>query len=269
MMGFASLNPSYGLLRRMLSCRRGGSGAGTEQSLPAVPALRMERTDMTGQSARQTAKQRKPKARKFYIISYGFAHKLADFEVENLDALLATSRALYPPLSLGASALYPPPGRRGFPDYPEKPRVAIGKRRNGPPPSDIELYHSYWLISDRLKSVFEAVDPPAFAFQACDVKLRDGSPGPVYWLCDVVRVLEAFAEPTLQDIQRYRQSTGLRYLSFLNVSKALVFNESIIGDSHIFRTTYSLGDVFCDQTMKDACKEAGIKGIKFYNCFRR
>src|SRR5262249_39108536 len=156
-----------------------------------------------GRHAQRAASQRKPKARKFYIISYSLAHKLADFEVENLEVLRG-----------GALALDPPEGRRGFPVYPEKPRVVIGKRKSGPPPSDMELYHSYWLISDRLKSLFEAVDPPAFAFQACDVKLRDGSPGPVYWLCDVVRVLEAFGEPTLQDIQRYRESTGLRYRGF-------------------------------------------------------
>jgi len=30
---------------------------------------------------------RAPKARKFYIISYSLAHKLAGFEVENLDVL--------------------------------------------------------------------------------------------------------------------------------------------------------------------------------------
>jgi hypothetical protein len=151
-----------------------GGGAGTQQSLHELTALRIGRTDMTGPSARKTANQRKPKARKFYIISYSLAHKLADFEVENLEVL-----------SPDGGALRPPEGRQGFPVYPEKPRVVIGKRKSGPPPSDIELYHPYWLISDRL-----------------------GTP-------------------------------------------------------------YSLGDVFCNQTMNDACKEAGIKGIKFYNCFRR
>jgi hypothetical protein len=239
--------------------------------MPEIGTSRKGDSDMIGRSAQRAASQRKPKASKFYIISYSFAHKLADFEIENLDVLLATSRALHPPSSgfSAAGALYPPPGRRGFPAYTEKPRVVIGKRKSGPPPSDIELYHSYWLISDRLKSVFEAVDPPAFAFQACDVKLRDGSPGPVYWLCDVVRVLEAFGEPTLQEIQRYRQRTGLRYRGFLIIRETLVFNESNIGNSHIFRTPYSYDDVFCDQTMKDACKTAGIKGVKFYDCSQK
>lgn len=208
---------------------------------------------MTGQPTRNIASQRKTKARKFYIISYSLRHKLADFEVENLEAL-----------SPGGWALRPPEGRQGFPVYAERPRVVIGKRRSGPPPSDIELYHSYWLISGGLKLMFEAVDPSAFALQACDVKLRDGAPGPAYWLCDVIRVLEAFGEPTLQEIE----SRGLRHGGFISVRKNLVFNESAIGDSHIFRTPYSR-NVFCDQTMKDACKEAGIKGIRFHSCFRR
>jgi hypothetical protein len=189
--------------------------------------------------------------RKFYMISYRLARNRADFEVENLAVLRGS-----------APALYPPAGMRGFPAYPEKPRVVIGKKKSGRLPSDIELYHSYWLVSDRLKSLFDAVDPPAFAFQACDVELRDGSPGPVYWVCDVIRVLDAFGERTKDDIRRYQEKTGLKYRGFTS-DKTLIFNEVVIGESHIFRTPYSLGGVFCDQHMKDVCKNAGIKGIQF------
>jgi hypothetical protein len=208
---------------------------------------------MVRQSADKVARQRKPKPRKFYIITYSLAHKLADFAVEN-----------WVVLSPDGQGLRPPEGRRGFPIYPEKPRVVIGMRKEGPPPSDIELCHAYWLISDRLKSVFEAIDPQAFAFQACDVRVSDGSPGPVHWLCDVVRVLDAFGEPTLQVIE----GRGLRYRGVRSIREDLVFNESIIEKSHVFRTRIGR-QVFCDQIMKDACKGAGIKGIKFYNCFRR
>ncbi len=204
---------------------------------------------------------RKPKARKFYIISYSTRHKRADFEVENQNVLVAASGALHPHSSVFTYALFPPPGRRGFPVYPERPRIVIGKRRSGPRPSDIELYHSYWLISDRLKSMFETIDLPAFAFQACDVNLRDGSPGPVYWLCDVVRVLEAFDKSTVQEFR-----SGIKKSGRLIGDKTLVFNEAVIGDSHIFRTPYSPPNVFCDQVIKDACKGAGMKGVQFHDC---
>jgi len=212
---------------------------------------------MTRKSAEKKPDQRKPKARKFYIISYNLAHKRADFEVENLTALHGSE-----------FALRPPEGERGFPIYPEKPRVVIGKRKSGPPPSDIELYHAYWLISDRLKSTFESVDPLAFAFQACDVRLRDGSAGPTYWLCDVVRVLEAFGEEILQEVYSYRQATGNKYFDLLGRKEDLIFNETVIGQSHVFVTPYSLVDVFCDQRLKDTCDEIGIKGVRFYKCFR-
>jgi hypothetical protein len=152
-------------------------------------------------------------------------------------------------------------GTRGFPAYREKPRVVIGKRRSGSPAGDMELCHSYWLISDRLKSLFETIDLPAFALRACDVKLRDGSPGSVHWLCDVVRVLEAFDESTAQKFR-----LGIKQAGLLG-DKTLVFNEAVIGDSRIFRTPYSPANVFCDQVMKDACKAAGMKGVRFVDCF--
>jgi hypothetical protein len=146
--------------------------------------------------------------------------------------------------------------------------VVIGRRKSGPPPSDIELCHAYWLISDRLRSLFASFDPPAFEFQACEAKLADGSTGPVYWLCDVVRVLDAFAESTLQDIRRYRERTGNTYRGFSG-DKTLEFDEAIIGYAHIFRTPYSWGNVFCDQALKDACRDAGIRGISFFDCTRK
>lgn len=205
---------------------------------------------------------RRTKRRRFHTISWSFFHGLADFEVENIETLLAAQHAQYPPRpGAGTGALIPPPGRRGFSGYPENPRVVIGKRKKGPPPSDIELYHSYWLISDRLKVLFESVDPPAFAFQACDVTMRDGSPGPAFWLCDVVRVLEAFDERTAQELRAHPS----KYHRMRNDRK-LVFAEAAIGDARIFRTPYMFPDVFCDQSMKDACKAAGMKGMRFVDC---
>jgi Immunity protein family (Imm11) len=202
------------------------------------------------------------KIRRLHTISWSYFHGLADFEVENLDVLLAVSRALHPPgASYGVGALYPPLGRRGFPAYPEKPRVVIGTRRKGPPPSDIELFHSYWLISGRLKSLFHSLDPQAFAFQACHVTLRDGAPGPEHWLCDVVRVIEAFDELTRQELSRNRN----RFPALRN-ARALAFDEAAIDTARFFRTPQWISDVFCDQGVKVACKAAGMKGLRFVDC---
>ena len=43
----------------------------------------------------------------------------------------------------------------------------------------------------------------------------------------------------------------------------LVFRDDAIGDAHVFRMEYLQAVVICDQTMKDACKAGGLKGIKF------
>jgi hypothetical protein len=197
---------------------------------------------MTMKSLSSTAGQRTAKARRFYIVTFSYSgERRANWEVNNLNVL-----------SPGNGVLLPPEGRRGFPDYLEKPHLMIGKRKVGHPPRDMEEFHSYWLISYPLKVLFESIDPQAFAFQSCDVKFRDGSTGPVYWLCDVVRVLDAFGDITLQEIRRHHM--------------AAVFKENIVGDSHIFRTPYSVADVFCDQELKDACKRARIKGIGVEDC---
>jgi len=74
----------------------------------------------------------------------------------------------------------------GFPPMPEIPRYVI----HGPP-RDMEQEEFYWVVSDRMKAVLEAVDHEAFAFVKCEVRLRNGEPGPGYWLCDVMRIVDA------------------------------------------------------------------------------
>ena len=125
----------------------------------------------------------------------------------------------------------------------------------------MEMFHSYWLISDPLKILFESIDPDAFAFQRCDVKLGDGSTGPVHWLCDVVRVLDdrALDESTLQEMRNF----PWRLLSSIATFDTVVLNGDVVGDAHIFRAPYPSVCVVCDQDLKDACKQARIKGIQF------
>ncbi|UGY16550.1 imm11 family protein [Bradyrhizobium septentrionale] len=195
-------------------------------------------------------KERKPKARKFYILNERFGERPADFEVENLAVLRG-----------GQGALAPPKGRRGFPAYPEVPRVVIGKLgRKASPPRDFELFHSYWLVSDPLKRLFEELDPDAFVFLTCDVRLADGSAGPIYWLCDVVRVIEAFDQRTSDELRKHR------YRGLLG-NTSLVFDDEAIGSARVFCTPHAV-NIFADQSVKDACKQAGIRGAMFTPCFK-
>ncbi len=126
---------------------------------------------------------RKTKARKFYLMRPDITKGgKAGFELQNLAALLDGRRVLGPPI-----------GKRGFGKFEEPPRVLIDQSL-GRALRDLEFYHEYWLVSEKLKLVLETVDPDGVAFVKCEVRNRNGTDGPLYWLCDVLRVLDAVDE---------------------------------------------------------------------------
>ncbi len=45
----------------------------------------------------------------------------------------------------------------------------------------------------------------------------------------------------------------------LNTGMSLVFRGDVVGAAHIFRMAHFEVAVTCDQTMKDACKQADLK----------
>jgi hypothetical protein len=49
-------------------------------------------------------------------------------------------------------------GELYFPDFPEPPGV-IFDRKIGHLPRDLELFRAFWLVSERTKAAFEAIDP--------------------------------------------------------------------------------------------------------------
>lgn len=206
---------------------------------------------MTNDAIKATRRVRKPKRRKFYDMGPNF--RLGGppgYEIENENTL-----------SKGLGLLCAPPGRRGFPDYPEPPRVVLDKKL-GRSPRDLEQCHEYWLISDRMKAVLQAVDPEAFAFVRCEVRFADGKEGPAYWLCDVMRILDAVDEVASRLTINIDQTRGQKVYS-LRGGASLVFKEDVVAPAHIFRMAHLEPVIFCDQHLKNACKAAGLKGITF------
>jgi len=49
---------------------------------------------------------------------------------------------------------------------------------------------------------------------------------------------------------------------------SLIFKEEIVGTAHIFRMRYLEPQIICDQTFKDVCKEAGLKGVAFQDAIK-
>ena len=92
--------------------------------------------------------------------------------------------------------------------------------------------------------------------------------GPKFWLCDVVRVLDALDESQsrlrigIRDDIRFLDH-GRKYYEFLAFGGKLVFREIAIGNAHIFRMAHKELTYICDQEFKDACKSAGLKRIRF------
>ena len=76
------------------------------------------------------------KIRRLHTISWSYFHGLADFEVGDLDVLLAVSPWLHPDASYGVGALYPPLGgaasrpiRRSRALYRQETKGASAERR--------------------------------------------------------------------------------------------------------------------------------------------
>lgn len=149
----------------------------------------------------------------------------------------------------------------GDPDqYPERPHL-IHVPETGGLPRDFENLFGIWIVSEALKRVFESVDPEGFAFAACDFTLADGTPGPQYYFCGVLRTLDALDEGA----SRLRIKVG-DYVNGKLYKIAgganLVFRKDVVGAAHIFRTPFT-DVVFCDRVLRDAVVVADLKGVAF------
>jgi tetratricopeptide (TPR) repeat protein len=188
--------------------------------------------------------------RRFYIITKRTASRAAGFELTNGAALFRKPDVM----------MMPPPGRRGFREYPELPLFVADKKRRLHWDLD-RVVPYYWLVTAKMKSLMEALDREAFEFLQCRVQFPDGSDGPARWLCDVVRVLDAVDEEKSKLTIRTGQS-GNKYYSFLSFAN-LFFKRDVVGTSRFFRLSYSQDCVICDDEVKAACESADLKGLHF------
>jgi hypothetical protein len=215
------------------------------------PGLVVAAASQPGAQAKGPRTGRSVKKRKFYEMDCVLLSTPAGWEVMNEAAM-----------SPGGGGIYRrPEGRRGFRAYAAMPLLRFDTRL-GRPVKDMEKIGQFWLVSDRARTVLQQVDPDAFAFLECRVEIRDGSEGPRYWLCDVVRVLDALNEPE-SEITIEKNDRGEKIYTRIG-AEIMIFKEDVVGPRHIFRMQYRESTVICDETMKDACKEAGLKGW----CFR-
>lgn len=188
--------------------------------------------------------------RRFFIFRNRSVQHAPGFELKNHDALFRKPDVM----------MMPPPGRRGFRDYPELPLFVANKRGRLHWDLDTPVPY-YWMITERMKSLMEALDPEAFEFRQCRVQFPDGSDGPPRWLCDVVRVLDAVDEEK-SELNIRTGRAGNKYYSSLYLAN-LFFKPEVVGTSRFFRLYYDQNCVICDDVVKAACKAADLKGLHF------
>src|SRR5690606_18133179 len=159
----------------------------------------------------------------------------------------------------GWVVMLPPDGTPG--QYPETPHLVHVPNLGGMP-RDLEGLGGIWIVSERARQVFESVDPEGFAFAACDFTLADGSSGPQYYLCGVLRTLDALDE----EASKLKIIVGDDYLNGKVYSRNhvgganLVFKADVVGTGHVFRTPFS-EDAFCDRALHDAIRDVGLTGV--------
>ena len=187
---------------------------------------------------------------KFFIIQPSFwgGGKFSGLEIANEDRLALP----------GAHTVEPP---NGDPDqYPERPHL-IHAPEVGGLPRDFENLFGIWIVSDVLKRVFESVDPKGFVFVACDFTLADGTAGPPYYLCGVLRTLDALDESASRLKIEIGDFVNGKYYD-RSGGASIVFKENVIGSAHVFQAPFAL-EVFCDPALHDAVIAADVKGVKF------
>lgn len=154
------------------------------------------------------------------------------------------------------------PTKGGFPELSETPHLVYSPDK-GEPPQDLEGGLSgYWMVSERLQRVLEQVDSTGFAFVEADYRLSDGTKGPRYYLCDVIRELDALDEAASKlTIEESDEFPAGKFYD-LTGGSSLAFRKDAVGDAHVFRTPYSGRLVFCDRRLRDAIVAAGMGETK-------
>lgn len=185
-----------------------------------------------------------PKMGEFYVMSQDFNEPCHGVELVNARVLRPAGRAIIRP-EVG-----------GFPEFDEVPRL----RETSPDMTlrDFQLgFEGYWLVSDQLKRIFESVDRNAFEFAECEFVKYDGSLGGSYFLCDVVRSLDAIDD----DASDVKVATGgypKGKFYKLSGGAKLAFRKSVVDGAHVFANPFNTRLVVCDRLMRDALVERGF-----------
>ncbi len=179
-----------------------------------------------------------PRMGEFYVMSQDYNKPCHGVELVNARVLRPAGRAIIRP-EVG-----------GFPRFDEVPRL----RETSPDMAlrDFQVgFEGYWLVSDRLKGIFESIDPDAFEFAECELVKRDGTLGDPYFLCDVVRSLDAI-DDAASDVKVATEGYPKGKFYKLAGGAKLAFRKAVVNGAHVFGNPFNSRLVVCDRLMRDA-----------------
>jgi hypothetical protein len=144
----------------------------------------------------------------------------------------------------------------------ETPLFAISSEWGRLPLADVEaaIGRNLWLISDRCKAVFEAIDPGAFEFQAIEIIGPDGqqSSKTSHWLCDVVRYLDAL-DVAKSNARLEILADGVKRI--LTRPGSEVFRATEVEDSQVFRLMHAPYKKYVTEKVAEAIRAASLSGF--------
>jgi hypothetical protein len=146
--------------------------------------------------------------------------------------------------------------------FSEPPRIKFDRkgRRSALLDADTSGLSATWLVSDRLKGLFERIDREAFVFQRAEVDYSNfPEPGAGYWFCYFMRELDCVDEE--HSVIRYFDNVpGIKaYDALLDIK----MRPEVVGSAHAFRLKYDNSRSIVDDVIVAAVKVEKIRGFEF------
>jgi hypothetical protein len=116
-----------------------------------------------------------------------------------------------------------------------------------------------WLVSNRLKAIYERIDSEACEFLCVNVDYSNfPEQGTDYWFCYFMRELDCIDEER-SEIGYQRDIAWKNYLHLIDVKMKL----TVVGSAHAFRLKYSTLKLVVDDVVVDAMTAEKIRGYRF------
>ncbi len=119
--------------------------------------------------------------------------------------------------------------------------------------------HTTWLISERLKNIFEQIDSAGFVFMKVEVDYSNfPEPGQDYWFMYMIRELDCVDEER-SEILYQKGIAWKNYLGLLDVK----MRPEAVGNAHAFRLKYARMELIVDDILVNAIRMPNIIGLVF------